>query len=518
MIDKGILTWIKKKKIVNERGEPLDFKGHPYLVEYLTDFSPRLVFQKCSQVGVTLSTFLKLLYLADTGKALSVIYTVPTESEISDLTRSKFSPLISYSELGQTEEGKNYWLTDSVRYKKYKETNFFFRGSRSKSKAQSLTGDILVKDEYDFQDHEISDLFEERLQAGPSSEKKIWLCSVPTLPNFGVSKFYQLSNQKEWHVVCQHCSRSQILEWPFSIDLEKKIFVCRYCKNEIDRKTGFWRITKKTKHGWVGYHFSRLSALWKTAEEIIDLYKTKPKTYFYNYVLGLPFQDETLMSITPEIFERSLSEEVVRGYRVCGIDQGNVYHLVSGLVSEDFYYVDWISKEESLADLKDTLVSLKIDLAAIDSLPSKFVGQELQNYFSKSKFLLGLANRREESFTGLEINYKDGTIKADRTQILDWIFQAIKERKIRFKKSLTDLKVLYSHLRSAAPSLVETSVGPRKIYKKIGDCDYLFALVYMVMAAMSYKRLPASNLPKPEEKQEVVEFEDSGPWVAIPPC
>jgi len=50
---KSILYWIKKDKIKNEKGDPIEFKQHGFLLEPYADESKEIVLMKGAQEGVS---------------------------------------------------------------------------------------------------------------------------------------------------------------------------------------------------------------------------------------------------------------------------------------------------------------------------------------------------------------------------------------------------------------------------------------------------------------------------------
>ena len=60
--DYSILDWIFRQGITSEKGEPLDFKDHAFLLDILCDWSKNIAVKACAQVGKSVSFNLKALY------------------------------------------------------------------------------------------------------------------------------------------------------------------------------------------------------------------------------------------------------------------------------------------------------------------------------------------------------------------------------------------------------------------------------------------------------------------------
>lgn len=87
--NKGILNWIQKNKVRTNKGLPVEFRDHGFLLDYVKDAHNRIVVRKCTQVGASFSTNLKMLHLGD-QMALTVIYCVDPETEIMTENGWKF--------------------------------------------------------------------------------------------------------------------------------------------------------------------------------------------------------------------------------------------------------------------------------------------------------------------------------------------------------------------------------------------------------------------------------------------
>ena len=78
--DLSILNWIFKNGIVSEKGEPLDFKDHAFLLDILTDWSKNMAVMACAQVGKSVTFNLKALFACEKFK-WNIIYCVDEETQ-----------------------------------------------------------------------------------------------------------------------------------------------------------------------------------------------------------------------------------------------------------------------------------------------------------------------------------------------------------------------------------------------------------------------------------------------------
>ena len=529
-----IWRWLVKNKFKTDKGEPLEFKKHRFLGQYLEDFSNRIAVMKSSQVGVSLTTLFKLIYLADQSKSsLSIIYTLPTGGVMGDFVKTKFDPIIEFSSL-ESKEVSAKEKVSSVKLKRIGNSFFFFRGGISQAGAQSVAGDILVTDEYDFQSPEIIQMFEERL-GGSSSLNISWYLSVPSLPGAGISGLYEKSDQKEWWVKCPHCGKFVRLVWPDSIDDINKRFICTHCKMELsdeDRRMGLWKAAFP-KRKLKGYHISKLYAPWVSASQLLESFKNKDPKHFYRFDLGLPWRGKTVAQLMENFKSFLISEPIELPKSIIGIDQGNTFQVLELKVSPKLRLITDIRELSSFEDLKDYLTVKNPSLIVMDSLPNRHTALRLTKEFPGKTFL---ASERTRSVNFSEKLFElDGVfIKTDRTEILDHLFYLFEEKILKIWDKI-DVDLLKNHLSNLIPEEKVWNGMLRRMYKKAGPTDYAFALSFAILGAeylCPYERPKIiqdidEEFEKGEEKDFLTreyekEFEskvsgDSGPVIHIAP-
>jgi len=499
-----ILPWILEKKLKTDDYRDFEFHDHRFLVDYLTNFSKRIVIRKCTQVGFSLATLLKLLYLADTKThPVSVLYTLPTDPDTKDFVRTKFDPLVFNSLLKEHAEGVNRKeKVYSIKLKKIKGSNFYFRGARSLMRALSISADIWVGDEIDYQSEIISDAFEERLK-GSQSLGMIWQISNPSYEGVGISKLYEESNQNEWWIRCPYCNKYQRLTWPESVDLESKIFICKNCKRKLERNTrarGIWR-PKYPDRETEGYAISRLMAPWIPASDIIKSYETKTPKHFSQFVLGEPFRGNQAVEVRKKFRKYKTKFVSSTGTRIVGIDQGDSFHVTSAILKNDILVHSKFAVVSELQDLSDLLTSLAPDFVVMDALPNKHTARFLQNHYGRKKFFLALERdwRQQKHGQFFEFDRKQGVVHADRTEIIDAFFDLLENSKIRIYDKSGMLEDVKKHLGGVVPDTREINGLSRRIYKKTGINDFLFAMTFALLGVLHYK--PNFASPKVLDKK-----------------
>ena len=92
--DLSILAWIFKNNIVSEKGDMLDFGDRLFLIDILTDWSQEIVIKKCAQIGGSVTFNLKALF-AIIKFGWNIMYTFPTDSDVSEFVSSKTNKILA---------------------------------------------------------------------------------------------------------------------------------------------------------------------------------------------------------------------------------------------------------------------------------------------------------------------------------------------------------------------------------------------------------------------------------------
>jgi hypothetical protein len=320
--------WIKNHSIKNESGFPIEFDERGFLFDIYNDLSPFQVVLKPPQIGMTVLEVLKSMWVAK-NLHKDIIYTLPTKSDVNDMAGGKVNRLIAQNPI-LMEWVKDH---DTIEQKAIGDNIIYYRGTFTTKQAMMVASSLNVHDEVDASDPSVIEQYETRLQAKADGWR--WYFSHPSVPDYGVDKYWQISDQKHWFIKCPHCKKEHYLDWPDSIDIEKRCFICKLCKGELtneDRKNGRW-IKRYEDKQFSGYWVSQLMCPWITADKILTDFKEKSADYFYNYVLGLPFaggdskltQEQLFANLTHKQDAARPDERVV-----IGIDTGARLDFVLG--------------------------------------------------------------------------------------------------------------------------------------------------------------------------------------------
>jgi hypothetical protein len=327
----SIIAFIVNNGIRTETGEPLEFHTHRYLYDIYRDNSKYLCSIKAGQIGFSQMAILKTLWMAKNRK-LNVGYILPTVEMVQKFVGSKVNPMATQNPVLLD------WMKDkdSVTQKQVGESFIHYLGAQTERSAIMLSLDMLVADEYDKAPQNILETYDSRLQHSKFGYK--WVFSNPTSPDFGVDKYWRISDQKKWHVT--HSCKEVVLLDESTINYEKEIFECPKCKKEItdeERRTGEWIATSKGE--WSGYWIPLWINPQKSAKDIKALKQNKTAEYFANFVAGLPYIGSGNKVSAQTIIQCLQSKTNDQADRpIIGVDTGVPYHFVVANKKGYFYY------------------------------------------------------------------------------------------------------------------------------------------------------------------------------------
>lgn len=428
LIESVPALWIAKYDIKNEVGTPINFDKYPFQVDMYNDLSPYQVRLKPPQIGATLEYIIKSLFVAK-KMGLDIIYTLPTQSDIYDMAGGKVNRVIAQNDILKE------WVQDhdTVEQKAVGNNIIYYRGTFTNKAAMMVSSGLNIHDEVDASNPDVIVQYETRLQAQADGGMR-WYFSHPSIVGFGVDIYWNQSDKKEWVISCPACHQQQVLTWPASVSREKEAYVCKSC-NEIlpeeARLHGYWYATSAGMFS--GFHVSQLMLYNKTAKDIIKAFDDplKDKQYFYNYVLGLPYEGGDDQITVEQVLNNCTNEtNSQEGRVIIGVDPGLPVHYVLMNKEGVFYYGTCKTPEEG-DPYQDIRNLLKIypnsvvmsdqggDLNPMRVMQSEYPGRVFLAFYRKDKKSLDLVKWGEG---------KDyGSVVIDRNRYIQLMMGFLKE-------------------------------------------------------------------------------------------
>jgi len=293
------IAWITDNEFVNENQKPFEFSNHRFMLQPYSDMSAEQVIMKSAQIGWSVLAILRTIHAAAYAD-MNVIYVLPTRNAAGEFVVPKVDPMIDRNpKLAELVKG----VTNNKAMKQIGDRFAYFRGSFSERDAISTSADLIVSDETDRSDQRILTIYESRLQA--SEHGWYWRFSNPSLPGFGVHELYQKSDQMHWFITCKKCKHAVWMNFERDdagarnhyIDQERQVYACGGCHRELttaERQNGFW-LAKYPKRELRGYWINQLMVPWVSAKKILKQMGDMDTQTFYNFVLGLPYQESEFM-------------------------------------------------------------------------------------------------------------------------------------------------------------------------------------------------------------------------------
>lgn len=499
----SILLWWKANGVKTESGQELDFHTHRYLVGIYRDNSPLLVCLKAGQIGFSTMAIIKTLWLAY-YKSMRIGYVLPTAEMAQKFVSSKVNPITQQNPIIAT------WMKDkdAIEQKQVGSGFIHFLGAQTPTAAIMLTMDLLVCDEYDKSPQSIMEMFDSRLQH--SEYKWKWVFSNPTRPDFGVDRYWVLSDQKKWHIT-HSCGHNYIMD-ESCINYAKELYECPHCHLEITReeiRMGEWIATAKGE--WSGYWIPLWINPMITAKVICEHKRTKTKEYFYNFVAGLPYVNDTDM-LSQKKLESCLVHEVnaQEGRTIIGMDTGhNLYYTIMNEQGVFYYgYSEKVSENNSKGydpyDKIDKLMGITYpnailvadqggDLIGVRKLQAKYPGRVYLCTFTKETRNLELARWNKDG----------GTVLVDRNREIQIIVDQINENRLSFNGMLKEWQPFFNHCLNIyrVKDIKENEKDDpqynwRWIWKRKGPDHWFFSLLYAIVGFEEYGQSGAKFVAK----------------------
>lgn len=463
--DISIHSWILEHQIKNESGNLIDFRDHLFLFDIYSDQSPKLVCYKAAQIGFSTMAILKSLWIAKT-QGMDIIYTMPSSSDMKDFVGGKVNRIINQNPI-LLEYVKD---KDSIEQKSIGDSIIYYRGTFTEKAAIAVSSDLNIHDEEDRSKQDVIQQYASRLQH--SKRKYEWHFSNPSVEGNGVSRYWGRSDQKHWFIKCGGCNRKQFLEFPASIDMERRVFQCKHCHKELtkeERRVGEW-VKKFKDREFSGYWISLLMAPWISADEILKYYETKSAEYFANFVLGLPYVGEG-NQVTPDIIYRNCTTEINTQERVViGCDSGLKKHYVLGNKEGIFY----AGIAHSWSTIEELLAKYPRSIAVIDALPDLTEPRRLREKYPGRVFLCHYArDRKTFQLIRWGKNEEAGNVTVDRNRTMQMLIDDFANKKIPLQGTQDDWEEFQSHFATLYKVTTVDDLGvPQSVWETSNGMDH----------------------------------------------
>ena len=466
------------------------------------------VIRKGSQVGASTMEILRTFHSAR-FLGINQIYTLPTVDNVGEFVKSKVNRMIKANPC--IREGVSPKDIDSIEQKQIGKAFVFFKGTHTEKEAIMLSSDRNIHDELDKSKPEVIQDYTSRM--GYSEIRSQHYFSTPTIPDFGIAKLFDQSDQKHWRFNCPHCHYRQHMEWEKNVDFDRAIYVCQNCRKEITPKQiselGSWE-ARFPGEPISGYWISQMICPWRTAADLIkELEDAEDEQYFYNFILGLPYLSAE-QKIEASLFLRNITDKEASGedYNVAGMDtggginQGNKgNHIIigndkgifwAGILkdkkdSDDKIITRWQQAEELIQfyDIRLMVADAQPYTEEAQALAKKFPYRVYLNWFKDDPKMLEVSRFGDEKKKRPEEFEDEIKVLTSKNRIIDDLLSALRRGEIPFAlpKDAPTFKLLIEHAQRLYARTVTDKLGQEKReWASLGVDDFFFALVYWFIA------------------------------------
>lgn len=491
-------------------GKEFSFKKHEYLIEPYHDDHSYQVEIKATQLGLTSKALLRVVYGCRYGTYRGILYLFPSRTDVTDLSKTRLTPLIE-----DNPKNIGQWIreTDSANVKKIWNSFLYLRGMKSRVGLKSIPVDFEVFDELDEAPPNAVDMALERM--AHSETGHLLFLSNPTLPDYGIDKLFQSTDQRFWLLKCPSCNEytNMVETFPDCLQIVrgKTIRACIKCGHELDPAVGEWVAKYPSITERRGRQYSQLYAQTKTTspEMILHNFKTTNNlTDFYNLKVGIAYVDSQNRLSIQQVLDCCGDEGMLSSSTdgcFMGVDQGSNLHVVIGKRHSkrkgQIVYIDMLkgnnendkNDDTGWRQLDELMKRFKVMRCVVDAMPNTKLARLFSERFPGRVFL---SYYNEHQRGAYRWNEKDMTVAANRTESLDSSHREVAENNIVIPRSSDIVLKFAKHLHNVAKRLEEDpeTGSQRYIYFKLGEDHWRHAYNYECMARQSSPELMFSEL------------------------
>jgi hypothetical protein len=351
--------WIASNTTIKKR--PFSYEGYAFQKAIADDMHNNLTVKKCSQIGLTEVQIRKFLGILTRSTAIAGLFSMPNEKMFTKTYNSRIKPILEADPVfNPPTTTKPTRSKDQIQIR----DSFGYITGCTETDATSLSCDFLFHDELDLSPQEIIALYQSRLQGSDMQMTQAF--STPTFAGFGISKNYELTDQREYICRCAACNHIQIPKFTPSfiyvkgwekfdtenfmdltseqismLDLEDCHVRCEKCSARLDLgnpELREWVATFPTRRNFRGYQVrpfstSRIKPSYVFGQ-LAQYQKNSFTRGFYNTVLGQEYTaadarvqkediEYCMSKGTPQIITVSKDTPVF-----IGVDMGFTCHIV----------------------------------------------------------------------------------------------------------------------------------------------------------------------------------------------
>lgn len=448
------LAWIIENKIKNEKGDPIEFSTHYFMLDFLLDNAQVKVLKKASQVGgTTLEVLDELHDMIFHG--INQIHTLPTEGDVNDFVSSKVNPILRANGIKPD--------IDNTGIKSVGKGFLYYQGTFTERAPIIISSDRNIYDEVDRSKESVITDYDSRMGFS-KIRKKVYL-STPTIANKYIDVWWGKSDQKHWRFDCPHCKHRQHMEWDVNVDQKRKIYVCAKCNKEVthdDMRRGRWE-ARYPEREISGYWVNWMMAPWWTCADLIAKKdEMQDDQQFYNTGLGMAWTNPENRIPEGVVFKNLINIKNNERDCVMGVDVGeHDFHVILGNRQGVFAISRLVEaniddtqerRKEIWRRLGEVMEVYDVRVCIIDARPLINEAMEFASKYPYKVFLHMHESRRKElematfgdetDFQAKPKDFEDEIkIISDINRVQDWVVTALRKGEIKFNFQSGDHRI-----------------------------------------------------------------------------
>lgn len=497
--DMGITQseWITKYTKLKD--VPFSFVDHEFQQEIVNDDSQQIVCRKCAQVGLSEVMVRDILAFLARNQGLTAIMTQPTRKNALDFSTTRIDDMIKESQLLHAMLDTK---VDSKELKRLGKSYLYVKGTIGAKSAISVPADMLIHDELDFSDLEIINKYSSRVQH--SKFKYFRKFSTPTIPNFGISKEFNVSSQKHYLMKCPHCNhwnypdffKDVVINNPKYSDKELKdlthddlayiqpdqvLTLCSHCRKPVsyhDYTSRKW-VAKYEGRAIAGYQVSPFNTPFQDPYNLLKMMNTYTHyADFVNFALGMDYIDDNMIFDLAKYHDKDHLDPNHAFGLFIGVDFGKQCWLTVAQQLPDgkvlVYLAEEVPQEMIVSRVKDCIRNYHISGMCVDALPQTLLSREIIALMPDMAYTVYYSDSQKDLYV-IKGNELDVTVA--RTQLFDTVLRIPK----LVVSDNIDHKVYKVHLQGMVKQRDQEDEHKHR-YVKVKEDHLLHSLGYAMLA------------------------------------
>ncbi|MBW2610682.1 MAG: phage terminase large subunit family protein, partial [Deltaproteobacteria bacterium] len=299
--------------------------------------------------------------------------------------------------------------------------------------------------------------------------------STPTIPDFGIDKEYNESNQMVWMIKCKKCNTHTCLEIEFPECIgDNGLRLCKKCRQEIFPMDGEWVAKHPDRVESEGIWLSQLNSPYIDPADILKLYNDPPEGNIqevYNSKLGMAYIAA----------ENKLTKNDV--YACCGQEamatKSKILHVVIGgkLANERFQILK-MARVTNFNDVHDLAQRFNVKAAVLDIEPET---RAVRAFQAAEPYEVWLCDYTDNPASTARWREDDKTIMAFRTETCDTAHYLVsKEGRLEIPRKCDEVEEYAREMSNIAKVLEEDKETGARVYRyrKLGADHYFHTTAY----------------------------------------